>query len=727
MAYGDNSVSLDTDTGSAWKTDGSVVGASDTNLQYVEANDWTFATAPGTTPDGDSVAIQATTEGRSRVDLATIAEIDDALDFNSREYWQEFYLRFIEDGTFAETTVPILKFIDFNTTGLRAIATYRFDLRAAGDPPETRDGVRCYIDHITGASGAKYNLAESIQAFALSQYADTKLMFEGTNPGRMAMFGNGVLLGESYGDDWATAIDDASTTIADYRLDAYLSTAAAPDNLTLQIAPPVHSYGRERPSRVTPRWDLEPSANNSVYKYLFHHPRLTTSADHGRHWYYTDSGGASTVMTAYSSDSFPMEYRPVTTFSSSGSLTATSCDSIGALPYRTSDGWCTVVLRDYLHVSGANLTLNIRDTADTTTLVQLQVDSSNNLNVGDPLMGLNDTGIDLTASRWMLVLALHENGGCRVMAVDNSAAGDSQYVWSGIGSDWNASASVGPITIASSSSTGTTEIGNVVVCETAEIIYPDSLTHAVATGPTPNMPKANHISRLFHVRPGQGFPGSFYPMKDEWAAIGQGRRQLVGIIGRTGCSTTLDGSKPFSSCKYGLIRTTGQTGIDDIRGVRFWFPDGLVSVNNTTGYATVTSPSTAESEAAADLADAETILQAIMDSGNEAWVWDHSYRTALTGWDADTQDYVDRINAGQLALIKANQSGGRIQYSPTGYAFSTDDNVHPANDESLGKSQAAISSISTPGGSRGYMDHISRGFAPAFSGMAWSDMGLHRY
>lgn len=446
---------------------------------------------------------------------------------------------------------------------------------------------------------------------------------------------------------------------------------------------------------ILPRHDLVP-ANSSITKSLFHNNWLGDPGDiNGTHWAYTKPAGSPTIaLTQYATGGIrPYTYRVVaTSAANSDAVKVKSRDDIGTLPYRDKDGWATVAFQDIMRPTETTLNMSLRNADDDADLATFSIDTSGNLSVNG-----TDTGIDLATSiHWHVALHLNQSGGCRVTCYDLTTDTLDGVDWckSAICDDWTPG-EIGPLVfdIVYSASAGSGKVvnfGQVVVCETWEISVFDSLTEGNTDALSPAMAAPNHLTAAFGFQRNTNMvPGAKHARADQWDSIGQGRRAIACLAGRSGGRQKhwLDNALP---------------GLEHTRGARLWFLDGG-SVNDTLGFANVTSPATAASEAARQNADTASILaQWVHKQGNEAWITTMATRTALSGWDADMAAFVTARNAGLEALASQYQLGGRITFSDTtAENMTVADSVHPVPLESHDIVIEAIEQTATPGDQAG--------------------------
>ncbi len=456
--------------------------------------------------------------------------------------------------------------------------------------------------------------------------------------------------------------------------------------LKWEVAGPfeAHNMTGGAPS-YTPRHDLVPG-NSSVTQALPHVDWLDDPGDiEGTFWSYTQQVGTpAIVLTDYASGgNRPYAARAVVTGTDGDTARIKTRHDVGTLPYRTLDGWATVAFQDILVQATTNVAASFRNAADDGDLATFAIDASGNLSVNG-----TDTGIDLTANiHYHIALHLHLGGGCRVTVQDltENSQNTVTWTWSAVCDDWTVGA-LGPIVYDIVYTTGAAgvahQFGTVLVCETWEYAGYDSLVEADTTGLSPLMSTDARLTAGFmYQRNNAMVPGGRWTRYNEWQAIDQGRRGIA-CLGRSGAQQKhfLDYALP------GMLHT---------RGARLWIMDGG-SVNDSGGFTSITSPATATSFAASMKADTDSILsQWVTNQRNEVWISTMSYRTALTGWDADMESFVDQRNAGLLVSARANQSGARIQFSDTtAIVFDSTDDVHPQNEENL---EVAVAMIGTMG------------------------------
>lgn len=504
--------------------------------------------------------------------------------------------------------------------------------------------------------------------------------------GRMSIYINDTLVLE------VGNYDAVATDIIDYLTISHRIQFNYHANLRWDVAAPFTMYnGSGGFPAILPRQDLVPD-NSSITQYLLHNDWLDDPGDiPGTFWTYTATAGSPTIAIAEYASGGTRPYASrviVTSAANNDAVRIKSRHSIGTLPYRTLDGWATVAEQDIYSSAETTTTVALRNEADDDDLATFEIDTSGNLSVNG-----TDTGIDLAvATHYQIALHLHSGGGCRVTIVDlttdtvSSASPDFTWDWSAICEDWTPG-DIGPIVVdivfsASAGSGKVSQFGTVAVCETWEAPTFDSLTEANVNALSPAMAGPNHLTAAFVAhRAVTQIPGGRFGRCAEWAAAGQGRRAIACILGRSGA-------------KQEHFKNYALPGLVHTRGARLWLMDGG-SVNDTGGFATVTSPATAASEAARMNADTEAILaQWVGVQGNEVWIHTMAKRTALTGWDADMAAFVDARNAGLLVAAKTYQSQGRITFSDTSSIdMDTDDNVHPSVQESYDIAVAAIGAI----------------------------------
>ena len=502
--------------------------------------------------------------------------------------------------------------------------------------------------------------------------------------GRMSVYLNDTLVLEAGNYD-AVATDIIASDAASHRIQFPYHA-----NLQWDVAGPIAMYDATGGyPTINPRHDLVPD-NSSVTQALFHNDWLDDPGDTpGTFWAYTKPAGSPTIaLTEYATGGTrPYTSRAVvTSAANSDAVKIKSRDDIGTLPYRTIDGWATVAFQDILYNSQTAIDIALRNAADDGNLATLGIDVSGNLSVNG-----TDTLIDLTgAIHYHIALHLNSDGGCRVTVYDlTTDTLTVAFAWSATCTNWTAGA-LGPIVVdlvysASASSGKIVQFGTVSICETWEIAGYDSLSEANVNVLTPVMAGPNHLTAAHAAhRAVTQVPGGRFGRHAEWAAIGQGRRALALVAGRSGG-------------KQKDWHDNALPGMKHTRGARLWVLDGG-SVNDTGGFATVGDADEAASEAARMNADTESILaQWVGVQGNEAWLNTMSYRTLFTGWGVDWSAFVDARNAGLLNIARKFQTGNRITFSDTSSIdMDTDDNVHPSTQESYDITIAAIGATATP-------------------------------